>query len=199
MSDTPSDVNDESRDYREAVGPEPATRPTADMAQAPETVTAQTEGPPREIAETMAAPIMRAPASSNIGQPAPGLGSGAAPIGSASPNQYRDRERGPRTSGSGGSGGYGRREGGGGRGERGERGGYGRRKVCGFCMDNVQSIDYKDAARLRRFLSERGKIEPRRKTGTCAKHQRWLTTALKRARELALLPYTADHVRFLGR
>lgn len=80
-----------------------------------------------------------------------------------------------------------------------ERGGYGRRRVCAFCMDNVQSIDYKDTARLRRFLSERGKIEPRRKTGTCAKHQRWLTTALKRARELALLPYTADHVRFMGR
>lgn len=80
-----------------------------------------------------------------------------------------------------------------------ERGSYGRRRVCGFCMDNVQSIDYKDTARLRRFLSERGKIEPRRKTGVCAKHQRWLTTALKRARQLALLPYTAEHVRFMGR
>jgi small subunit ribosomal protein S18 len=81
-----------------------------------------------------------------------------------------------------------------------ERGGYGgRRRVCGFCVDNVQRIDYKDTTRLRRFLSERGKIEPRRKTGTCAKHQRWLTTALKRARQLALLPYTAGHVRFLGR
>jgi small subunit ribosomal protein S18 len=80
-----------------------------------------------------------------------------------------------------------------------ERGGYGRRRVCGFCMDNVKSIDYKDTTRLRRFLSERGKIEPRRKTGTCAKHQRWLTTALQRARQLALLPYTAEHVRFLGR
>ena len=194
MSNTPSDVNDESRDYREAVGPEPATRPTADMAQVPETVTAQNEGTPREIAETMAAPIMRAPAGSNIGQPAPGLGSGTAPIGSAAPSQYRDRDRdrGPRS-------GPGRRYEGGAGGGRGERGGYGRRKVCGFCMDNVQYIDYKDTARLRRFLSERGKIEPRRKTGTCAKHQRWLTTALKRARQLALLPYTADHVRFLGR
>ena len=80
-----------------------------------------------------------------------------------------------------------------------ERGGYGRRRVCGFCMDNVQHIDYKDVPRLRRFLSERGKIEPRRKTGTCAKHQRWLTTALKRARQLALLPYTAEHIRFMGR
>jgi small subunit ribosomal protein S18 len=81
-----------------------------------------------------------------------------------------------------------------------ERGAYGgRRRVCGFCVDNVQRIDYKDTTRLRRFLSERGKIEPRRKTGTCAKHQRWLTTALKRARQLALLPYTAGHVRFMGR
>ena len=100
--------------------------------------------------------------------------------------------RGPR-----GAGGY-RREGGRREGGR-ERGSYGRRRVCGFCMDNVQTIDYKDTARLRRFLSERGKIEPRRKTGTCAKHQRWLTTALKRARQLALLPYTAEHVRFMGR
>jgi small subunit ribosomal protein S18 len=81
-----------------------------------------------------------------------------------------------------------------------ERGAYGgRRRVCGFCVDNVQRIDYKDTVRLRRFLSERGKIEPRRKTGTCAKHQRWLTAALKRARQLALLPYTAGHVRFMGR
>jgi len=193
MSNTPSDANDESQAYREAVGPEPATRPTEDMAQSPETVTAQTDPSARVAAETMAAPVMRAPESSNIGQPAPGLGHGTAPIGSASPNQYRDRDRGPRT------GGY-RREGpGGGRGERGERGAFGRRKVCGFCMDNIQYIDYKDTARLRRFLSERGKIEPRRKTGTCTKHQRWLTTALKRARQLALLPYTADHVRFMGR
>src|SRR5437879_13278797 len=74
-----------------------------------------------------------------------------------------------------------------------------RRKVCQFCVDKIKEVDYKDLGRLRRFLSERGKIEPRRKTGTCAKHQRWLTTALKRARELALLPYTAQHVRFLGR
>ncbi len=80
-----------------------------------------------------------------------------------------------------------------------DRGGFSRRRVCAFCVDKVQYIDYKDAARLRRFISERGKIEPRRKTGVCAKHQRWLTTALKRARQLALLPYTAEHVRFMGR
>lgn len=70
-----------------------------------------------------------------------------------------------------------------------------RRKVCVFCVDKVKRIDYKDRARLQRYLSDRARIEPRRKTGTCAKHQRMLTTALKRARFMALLPYTADHVR----
>jgi small subunit ribosomal protein S18 len=70
-----------------------------------------------------------------------------------------------------------------------------RRKVCQFCVDHVRDIDYKDASRLRRYLSDRGKIEPRRKTGTCAKHQRRLAIALKRARHMAMLPFTADHVR----
>lgn len=73
-----------------------------------------------------------------------------------------------------------------------------RRKVCTFCVDKVTSIDYKDIARLRRHLSERGKIEPRRKTGTCARHQRALAVALKRARHVALLPYTAEHIRLSG-
>src|ERR671937_2084060 len=70
-----------------------------------------------------------------------------------------------------------------------------RRKVCTFCVDKVQRIDYKDVGRIRRYISDRGKIDPRRKSGTCAKHQRMLTTALKRARLMAMLPYTADHVR----
>src|SRR3954451_5130896 len=73
-----------------------------------------------------------------------------------------------------------------------------RRKVCTFCVDKVSYIDYKDIARLRRHLSERGKIEPRRKTGTCARHQRALAVALKRARHVALLPYTAEHIRMSG-
>lgn len=72
-----------------------------------------------------------------------------------------------------------------------------RRKVCAFCVDKTAEIDYKDESRLRRFISDRGKIDSRRKTGTCAKHQRRLTIALKRAREIALLPYTAEHVRNL--
>ena len=67
-----------------------------------------------------------------------------------------------------------------------------RKKVCGFCVDKVENIDYKDIARLRRYMSERGKILSRRVTGTCAAHQRALTVAIKRARHLALLPYTTD-------
>ena len=67
-----------------------------------------------------------------------------------------------------------------------------RRKVCAFCVDKVEWIDYKSANRLRRFVSERGKILPRRTTGTCASHQRSLTHAIKRAREIALLPFTAE-------
>jgi small subunit ribosomal protein S18 len=69
--------------------------------------------------------------------------------------------------------------------------------VCAFCVDKVQKIDFKEVGRIRRYISDRGKIDPRRKSGTCAKHQRMLTAALKRARHMALLPYTAEHVRSL--
>ena len=69
-----------------------------------------------------------------------------------------------------------------------------RRKVCVFCVEHATSIDYKNYSMLRRYLSDRAKIEPRRKTGTCAKHQRLLSTALERARHLALLPFTAEQV-----
>lgn len=72
------------------------------------------------------------------------------------------------------------------------RGRKSRKKVCAFCVDKIQEIDYKDVPRLRRYLSDRGKIVPRRVTGTCARHQRQLTTAIKRARHLAFLPYVAD-------
>lgn len=67
-----------------------------------------------------------------------------------------------------------------------------KRKVCAFCVDKVETIDYKDVPRLRRYLSERAKIVPRRVTGTCARHQRQLTISIKRARHLALLPYVSD-------
>lgn len=68
----------------------------------------------------------------------------------------------------------------------------GRKKVCQFCVDSKNEIDYKDVAKLSKFTSERAKILPRRVTGVCAKHQRELTTAIKRARQIALLPYTAN-------
>jgi small subunit ribosomal protein S18 len=96
------------------------------------------------------------------------------------------------------------------RGGRGRRGGRGPRRhaappgrrrftrrprVCSFCSEGVKHIDYKQADVLRRFVTERGKIRPRRQTGTCAKHQRALATAVKRARHLALLPFTDEHLR----
>ncbi|ENZ00203.1 30S ribosomal protein S18 [Clostridium thermobutyricum] len=67
-----------------------------------------------------------------------------------------------------------------------------KRKVCAFCVDKADSIDYKDIAKLRKFVTERGKILPRRISGTCAKHQRQLTEAVKRARNIALLPFTTE-------
>lgn len=70
---------------------------------------------------------------------------------------------------------------------------YARRKICSFCVDKVQHIDYKDTGRLRRFISDRYKMEARRKTGVCSKHQRALARAIKRARAIALIPYSPDH------
>lgn len=67
-----------------------------------------------------------------------------------------------------------------------------RKKVCAFCVENVDHIDYKDVAKLKRYVSERAKIIPRRVTGTCARHQRELTQAIKRARHVAFLPYIND-------
>lgn len=73
-----------------------------------------------------------------------------------------------------------------------------RRRVCFFCAEKVAQIDYKDPARLRRYISDRGKMSGRGKTGTCSRHQRRLAVAIKRARFLALLPYTAAHIRQTG-
>ena len=93
--------------------------------------------------------------------------------------------------------------GGGGGGQGGGQGGfqrrrgrprfYARRKICTFCVDKVKHIDYKDVGRLRRFISDRSKMEARRKTGVCSKHQRALSRAIKRARILALIPFSPDH------
>ncbi len=85
------------------------------------------------------------------------------------------------------------------RGQEGRRQRYiPRRKVCSFCVDKIDIIDYKRPDLLRRFITDRGKITPRRRTGTCAKHQRRLAVAIKRARQLALLPYAAEHLRRYG-
>lgn len=74
-----------------------------------------------------------------------------------------------------------------------------RRKFCSFCASNkAKDIDYKNTSILGRYISDRGKIDPRRRTGTCAKHQRALAMAIKRARHLALLPYAPDHIRKMG-
>ena len=72
------------------------------------------------------------------------------------------------------------------------KGGFRRRRVCRFCVDKIDYIDYKDVRQLMMSIPERGKIQPRRISGTCAKHQRKLTTAIKRARQLALIPYATD-------
>jgi small subunit ribosomal protein S18 len=110
--------------------------------------------------------------------------------------------------GGGGGGGYGGGGGGGfgrggdrDRGDRDDRGGdeggrrgFGRRKVCRFCADKALKVDYKDQGQLKYFLTERGKIIPRRISGNCAKHQREVATAVKRARMLAILPYTVGQM-----
>ena len=75
----------------------------------------------------------------------------------------------------------------------------GRRKVCAFCVDKVKVIDWKSVGNLRRFVDDAGSIRARRKTGTCARHQRRLAVAVKRARHLALLPYTSEHVRLANK
>lgn len=73
-----------------------------------------------------------------------------------------------------------------------------KRRVCFFCRDKVTAIDYKDPAKFGRYISDRAKIEPRRRTGTCARHQRMLAVAIKRARHLALLPIVPEHARLTG-
>ncbi len=73
-----------------------------------------------------------------------------------------------------------------------------RRKVCAFCTGRIKEIDYKDNTMLSNYISDRGKIEPRRRTGTCAKHQRALAVAIKRARHIALLPFAPEHISKMG-
>lgn len=152
----------------------------------PKTPTAQSSPESRNSEPTQ--PQEPAPA---VSQPAPAAAQGAP----ARPMQaFGARPAGARPAFRRGAPG-GRREGG--RREGGRRY-FARKKVCSFCVDHVKVIDYKDAARLRRYISDRGKIDPRRKTGTCAKHQRALAIAIKRARHIALLPFTPEHIRLSG-
>jgi small subunit ribosomal protein S18 len=103
----------------------------------------------------------------------------------------RPPARGPKPAVGGGGGGRSSRSGGGGRGG-GKRYFFRRRKVCKFCADKIDHIDYKDIKLLSQFVPERGKLLPRRMFGTCAEHQRKLTVAIKRARHIALLPFMGD-------
>lgn len=73
-----------------------------------------------------------------------------------------------------------------------ERGRRGKKRICNFCVDKMKRIDYKDVPRLKKYVTERGKMLPRRISGNCARHQRMLTLAIKRARNIALLPYTSE-------
>ncbi len=106
------------------------------------------------------------------------------------PRDDRRDDRGGRDDRRGGRGGGG----GGGRGG----GGFRRPQGCEFCRRHVDVVDYKDVDLLKRYVTDRGKMDARRKVGTCAKHQRVVAQAVKRARHLALLPYTAEHVRVSG-
>lgn len=73
-----------------------------------------------------------------------------------------------------------------------ERGRRGKKRICNFCVDKMKRIDYKDVPKLKKYVTERGKLLPRRISGNCARHQRMLTVAIKRARNIALLPYTSE-------
>ena len=125
-----------------------------------------------------AAPSATQAASSGSGAPA-----GAPPQGQ-SPGGFGGRPGGPRPSGPGG-----RPPGGP---KRGKRNFVRKKKVCRFCVDKVDLIDYKKADVLSSFIQDRGRVLPRRMTGTCARHQRWLTVAIKRAQNIALLPFAAE-------
>jgi small subunit ribosomal protein S18 len=118
-------------------------------------------------------------------------------VSSQAPNGGEGRTFGrPRGSGGGAGGGGGARGGAGRDGGAGKEGGkrffFRRRKVCKFCADKIDYVDYKDVKLISQFVPERGKILPRRMFGTCAEHQRKLTLAIKRARAIALLPYAAE-------
>jgi small subunit ribosomal protein S18 len=154
----------------------PAAAPAAESS-------APTEQAPAPAAETAPAAAPSAPSSAPSSGPSRGPSSGGYQ-GNRGPN------RGPGGPGGPGGGPGGRP--GAGPHKRGKRNYVRKKKVCRFCVDRVDYIDYKKADILAPFIQERGKILPRRMTGTCARHQRWLTVAIKRAQNIALLPFAAE-------
>ena len=135
------------------------------------------------------------PQASQQSTPAPASAGSSAPSappsgGSSYQGGGQGGHGGPRHSGPGGPGGPGGRPGG--PAKRGKRSFVRKKKVCRFCVDKADFIDYKKAEILAPFIQERGKILPRRMTGTCARHQRWLAVAIKRAQNIALLPFAAE-------
>ena len=122
----------------------------------------------------MARPDMGGPKTGGFGSR---FGGGGGFGGGRGGDRDRDRDRGDREGG-----------------EEGGRRGFGRRKVCRFCADKALKVDYKDQNQMKYFLTERGKIIPRRISGNCAKHQREVATAVKRGRMLAILPYTVGQM-----
>jgi small subunit ribosomal protein S18 len=137
-------------------------------------------------------PAPASPAPRETPAPARAEGPGGGGPGSGGPGGG-----GPRRESHGGGGGGPRREGGGPGGPGGPRRGgkrqyFRKKKVCRFCVDHVDFIDYKRVEMLQPFVQERGKILPRRMTGTCSRHQRWLGEAIKRARNIALLPFATE-------
>lgn len=164
-------------------------KPQAPAPAGGEAAPAAAEGAPK--AEGAAARPEGAPAARPEGAPPRregGGGGGQRREGGGRPGGFggggRGREGGPRREGGPGGGPGGPR--------KGKRSFFRKRKVCRFCAERADHIDYKNADPLRGFVQERGKVLPRRITGTCSRHQRWLITAIKRARNIALLPYTTD-------
>jgi len=155
-------VADETKDTQQQTPASPASAPVA--APATSGAPAATEGQPRPAEHREHRPGGHGPGGHGGGGPREGRGDG------------RGDGRGPREGG---------REGG----KRGRRGFFRKKKVCRFCVDRVDFIDYKKPEQLTTFIQERGKIVPRRITGTCARHQRWLAEAIKRARNIALMPF----------
>ena len=175
--------NTETADTQAAAPPAPEAaaqpaEPAAAPAESTEAVPAEATAPPSVTAESAeaAAPAVQAdaaPAGADQQPASPASGDSRPSAGPAQGGSFRDSRPGPRGGGRRGRGRY-----------------FSRRRVCSFCVDHVTTIDYKDVAPLRRYVSDMFKIEGRRKTGTCAKHQRALATAIKRARHIGLIPFS---------